>query len=119
MGRRKARYTQRELFAAWGNADLTVCEASRSIGVTEQTLRVLARQHQLPPRPEVDWRLRDDRNGPPDLWGEPEPSESLDLCPWVKARIEELRLHERHLEDRRDETPNALFKRLSREAVTA
>jgi hypothetical protein len=43
----------------------------------------------------VDWRLRDDKGGPPDLWGEPEGGDSLDLCPWVQARIAALRLHDR------------------------
>lgn len=112
-------FTQKELFEAWNDADLTVCEVARAIGVTDRTLHSLAREHQLPPRPEVDWRLRDDAGGPPDQWGEPEGGDSLDLCPWVQSRIAELKLHERHLAEKRDETPNALFKRLKREVATA
>jgi hypothetical protein len=93
--KRGGNVTQQQLFTAWSDADLTVCEVARAIGVTDRTLRSLAREHQLPPRPVVDWRLRDDKGGPPDLWGEPEGGDSLDLCPWVQARIAALRLHDR------------------------
>lgn len=112
-------FTQKELFEAWNDADLTVCEVARAIGVTDRTLHSLAREHQLPPRPVVDWRVRDERDLPPDAFGEPECSESLDLCPWVKRRIAELRLYERHLAEKRDEDPSTLFKRLKRAAQSA
>jgi hypothetical protein len=36
----------------------------------------------------------------PDDFGDPEPLETLDLCPWVQKRIEELRLKERHFQEK-------------------
>ena len=51
--------------------------------------------------------------GPPDLWGEPEAGDSLDLCPWVQARIAELRLHEKHLEDKSRQDWSTLVQRLN------
>lgn len=115
---RRIRYTQQQLFDAWSSEDLTLCEVARTLGVTDETLKGLAREHQLPARPEVPRHTRlVEAGGPPDLWGEVEAGDSLDLCPWVQARIAELRLHERHLEDKSKQDWGTLARLLGERAT--
>jgi hypothetical protein len=88
-----------QLFAAWARADLTRSEVARELGVSDKQLDRLAKLHKLPPRPPT---LRNTRQveSAPDDFGEPEPPETLDLCPWVRKRIAELRLKERHIDEK-------------------
>jgi AraC-like DNA-binding protein len=89
-----------QLFAVWGNFALTKNEVARELGLTDKQLARLQRLHRLPERPQA-YRPPVRLESAPDDFGEPEPHETLDLCPWVQKRIEELRLKERHMQEKR------------------
>jgi predicted DNA-binding transcriptional regulator AlpA len=77
------------LFASWNNHSLTVTEVARACGVTTGQLYALARQHALPKRPRLNRAFTLDEGEPP---GSDDSPESLELSPYVKARIRELRI---------------------------
>ena len=89
-----------KLFAVWAKPDLTKSEVARELGISDKKLDSLARQHKLPPRPYVSRNCTQTESAPDDF-GDPDPLDTLELCPWVAKRIEELRLKERHLEEKR------------------
>ena len=88
-----------QLFAAWGRSELTKSEVARELGISDKKLDQLARFHKLPPRAYVSRNCTQTESAPDDF-GDPEPLETLDLCPWVQKRIEELRLKERHFQEK-------------------
>ena len=89
-----------QLFALWASSELTKSEVARKLGVTDKQLARLEKFHKLPARPPT-YRAAECIQSAPDDFGDPEPPETLDLCPWVAQRIAELRIKEQHLEEKR------------------
>ena len=87
--RKAAEVSLPKLHAAWANSQWTKADVARALGVTDKRLAVLADRHKLPPRPAT---LKNQYEACPDDFGEPEAEETLELSPWVQARIRELNL---------------------------
>jgi len=89
-----------QLWSVWGQHELTKAEVARELGISEKKLAALEKIHKLPPRQPAHRNTQQTESAPDDF-GEPEPLETLEFCPWVQKRIAELRLKEKHLEEKR------------------
>jgi len=77
------------LFEVWADTTLTRTDVARKLGLTDKQLNRLADLHKLPAREAVN---KFTYEACPDDFGEPEAEETLELSPWVQARIRELNL---------------------------
>jgi hypothetical protein len=78
-----------KLYAAWANPAWTKTDIARELGISDKRLLVLANRHKLPPRPKA---VRWESEASPDEVAGQGHDETLDLSPWVQARIRELNI---------------------------
>ena len=77
------------LLRLWNDQNLRTDEVAMRLGISTSFLWRAAAHHHLPPRPA--WRDRSDNDAPSDA-EDMLSGESLALSPWVRSRIEQLRL---------------------------
>jgi hypothetical protein len=76
------------LFRLWNDHSLTVSEVARDLGVSDRHVRRLARDRALPERPYC-WRHS---SATAEELEDEDGAETLELSPYVKRRIELLKL---------------------------
>lgn len=82
-------YDVNALRRLWNDHTMRPEDVAKELGISTTFLRRLALRHHLPRRPV--WRDRSD-NDAPDAVEELLSQDSLQLSPWVRSRIEQLRL---------------------------